>query len=91
MKFDWDEKKRLQNLRKHGLDFGDAAEVFKEETATIPDDRFDYGEDRFITFGLLRGIVVAVVHTEADKLVRVISFRKAVPNEERYYYESIRN
>jgi uncharacterized protein (DUF4415 family) len=29
---------------------------------TVGDDRFDYREERFVTFGLLQGHVIAVVH-----------------------------
>ena len=44
---------------------------------TVEDDRFDYGEERFVTFGLLQGHVVAVVHTESENYIRIISARKA--------------
>lgn len=91
MRFEWDEGKRQSNLIKHGFDFSDAERVFQNETATIPDDRFDYGENRSITFGILNSVVVVMVHTETDLLARVISFRKATPKEEIYYYESIRD
>ncbi|MBC7901721.1 MAG: BrnT family toxin [Saprospiraceae bacterium] len=91
MIFEWDEKKRTINLQRHGFDFADAAEVFGSETTTIEDDRFDYGEIRFVTFGMLQGLVVAIVYTESDENIRVISFRRATRNEEREYYEKIRN
>lgn len=91
MKFSWDEKKRLQNLQKHRLDFRDVPAAFAEETVTIPDQRFDYAEVRFVTFSILEGVVVAIVHTETDEEIRVISFRRATPREERYYYAEIRD
>lgn len=91
MRFEWYEEKRRLNLKKHGLDFEDVELAFSEETVTLPDNRFDYGEIRFVTLSILKGFVVAVVHTETDDLVRVISFRKATPREERYYYEKIRD
>lgn len=51
MKFEWDEQKRLINLQRHGFDFVGISEVFDDPNAlTIWDDRFDYGESRFITF-----------------------------------------
>ncbi len=49
MKIVWDEAKRHTNLRKHGLDFADAEEVFAGITCTTEDERFDYGEQRFVT------------------------------------------
>ena len=91
MEFDWDEPKRKANLRDHGIDFVGIETVFEGETVTILDDRFDYGEQRFVTFGILDGRVVAVVHTETDKLIRIISVRKATRNEEKSYYKEIRD
>ena len=55
MKFEWDEAKRQANLSNHKLDFADAEIVFSGITFTFEDDRFEYGEDRFITLGLLLG------------------------------------
>jgi uncharacterized DUF497 family protein len=55
MKFTWDEKKRITNLRHHGFDFVDAPSVFDGLTFTYEDDRFDYGEQRFVTLGMLHG------------------------------------
>lgn len=60
MRYEWDERKRKVNLRKHGFDFLDAPRVFRGATLTVADDRQDYGEERFITFGLLRDTVVAI-------------------------------
>jgi uncharacterized DUF497 family protein len=60
-------------------------------TVTIPHDRFDYGEARFITLGLLKGRVVAIAHTETDEVVRIISVRKATKNEEIRYFKEIAN
>ncbi|MBI1763337.1 MAG: BrnT family toxin, partial [Acidobacteria bacterium] len=55
------------------------------------DDRFDYGEERFVTLGLLNGFVLVVVHTETDKVIRLISVRKATKNEEKSYFNEIAN
>ena len=54
---------------------------------TVEDDRFDYGEDRFVTFGLLQGHVIAVVHTESENYIRLISARKATKYEQKNYFE----
>ena len=91
MEFDWDEAKRKANLRDHGIDFVCIEAVFEGETVTILDDRFDYGEQRYVTFGILEGRVVAVAHTETDELIRIISVRKATKNEEKSYYKEIRD
>jgi len=66
MQFSWSERKRRINPRGHGLDFIDDPRVFEGLTFTFGDDRFPYGEQRFVTLGLLAGIAVSVVHTEAE-------------------------
>jgi uncharacterized protein len=90
MRFEWDEAKRQANLRKHGLDFDEVEDVFAGETVTILDRRV-FHERRFHTYGLLRGRVVTVVHTETDEIIRVISLRKATKNEEKNYFKEIKN
>jgi len=85
----WDEGKRTENLRKHGLDFVDAGKILGGQTVTLEDDRFDYGEQRFVTFGVLEGRVLALVHTEQDETIRMISMRKATRREEQSYFSAI--
>ncbi|MBL0143751.1 MAG: BrnT family toxin [Betaproteobacteria bacterium] len=82
MRFSWDEKKRRSNLKDHGLDFVDAPKVFEGPTFTFEDDRFAYGEQRFVTLGFLADIAVSLVHTETPSRIHVISFRKATRHEE---------
>ena len=89
MEFEWDEVKRKSNLRNHGIDFVGVEKVFEGETVTILDDRFAYGEERFVTFGLLDSRVVAIAHTETDEVIRIISVRKATKNEENNYLKEI--
>lgn len=91
IEFEWDEAKRLTNLRKHGIDFIEVPAVFDGDTVTVEDDRYSYGEQRFVTFGLLQGRVVAVVHTEREKCIRIISARKATNYEQRTYFEQLSN
>lgn len=87
MRFEWNEDKRQVNLRKHGLDFRDTEKVFAGRTVTVEDTRYDYGEVRFITLGLLQKTVVVIVHTEQVDTIRVISMRKANKYEEQHYFE----
>ena len=87
MKFEWDESKRKSNIKKHGFDFIDAERVFNGATFTIKDYRFDYNESRFITLGMLEGIVIVIAHLEEDNLIRVISMRKATKNEQKNYFK----
>ena len=55
--------------------------MFEGITFTFEDDRFDYGEQRFVTLGLLAGVPVSIVHTENEHEIRIISFRKATRRE----------
>ena len=89
MRFEWDEAKRLINLRKHGIDFADVPRLFDGDTVTVIDDRFEYDETRYITFGLLKARVIVVAHTETEDVIRIISARKATKHEEENYFEQI--
>ena len=91
MEFTWSEAKRATNTKAHGLDFADAASVFEGVTFTFEDDRFSYGEQRFVTLGLLAGITVSVVHRESEYEIRIISFRKATKRESQIYFYEIQN
>jgi len=91
IEFTWSEVKRVANLKAHGLDFLDAPSVFDGVTFTFEDDRFSYGEQRFVTLGLLAGVPVSVVHTESDHEIRIISFRKATNRETEIYFSQIQN
>jgi uncharacterized DUF497 family protein len=91
MQYEWDEAKRQSNIHKHGIDFLGIEKVFAGQTITILDDRFDYGEPRFVTVGLLQGHVVVIAHTETNEVIRIISVRKATKNEETSYFKEIGN
>jgi uncharacterized DUF497 family protein len=89
MRFTWDERKRRANLKVHGFDFLDAPRVFEGPTFTFEDDRFHYGEQRFVSLGFLGGVAVSIVHTENPERIHVISFRRATRNEEAILFKSI--
>ena len=89
MRFTWDPRKRRSNLKTHRIDFVDAEKVFAGPTFTFEDDRFAYGERRFVTLGLLKGIPVSIVPAENEDEIRVISFRKATPNEAAILFDNI--
>ena len=88
MKFTWDEVKRQANLAKHGLDFADARKVFAGPMVLFEDGRRDYGEQRMIGIGLLKSLVVLIVHVESDDHIRIISMRKADRDETDIYYQN---
>lgn len=90
MRYTYDPKKRASNLKKHEYDFDDAPLVMESDrTVTFEDRRFDYGEQRFITLGVLRGDVVVITTTETDEEIRVISMRKAERNEQEIYFSNL--
>ncbi|MBZ0143217.1 MAG: BrnT family toxin [Rhodocyclaceae bacterium] len=88
MRYVWDEAKRQANLKKHGLDFADAPEVFAGPMVLIEDSRADYGEQRMIGIGLLDCLVVLIVHVETDETIRIISMRKADSDETDLFYQN---
>ena len=61
----------------------------RRPTFTFEDDREEYGEQRWVTLGLLNGIVVVVVHTETVDEIRVISMRKAEKDEQRLFFSNL--
>jgi hypothetical protein len=84
----YDEDKRLINLQKHQVDFLDAQLVFAGFTITHEDKRFDYGETRHQTLGLLGDVVVVmVIHTPRGIHDHIISMRKANKHEQKYYWQ----
>jgi len=85
MQYEWDEKKNAANRIKHGLDFS-SAEGFCWDTAveTI-DDRSDYGEERWISMGLIGVRVHIMIYARRTGNIRIISLRKANKREVEYY------
>jgi len=85
VKLDYDSAKRDATLEHRGLDFARAVDVFTGITFTRRDDRIDYGEERFITFGVLDERMVAIVWTLRGEARRIISMRKANDREQARY------
>lgn len=75
MRISFDVQKRAATLTARGLDFADAAVVFAGLHATVADERFGYGEARFITAGHLGGRLVVLVWTPREDGRRIISMR----------------
>lgn len=68
MRYSYDPEKKAANLKKHGLNFDDVRGVIESaKTVTFEDQRFDYGEARFLTLGLLRGAVAIITTTPRRK------------------------
>ena len=85
MQLEWDEAKNRSNFEKHGLDFSDADIVLNGPCVTWIDKRFEYGEERLIALGPLRGRLVVVAHVLRGDTLRVISMRRANSREQADY------
>lgn len=87
MKLSWDEFKRQATLADRGLDFGRADELFDASNFnyTIEDLRCDYGENLYITFGLVNERLCVVVWTPRNEGRHIISMRKANDREQKSY------
>ncbi len=87
--YEWYQEKSDKNLSKRGLSFADAETDFSGPCVTFEDTRFDYGEPRFITFGLLDERMVVIAHTPRGDKTRIISMRKANDREQKTYQERL--
>jgi len=90
MDIEWDPRKAKENLRKHSVDFADAAIALEDENALTVEDP-DYDEPRFKTLGMgpsLNGLFV--VHCErSTNRIRIISARKAGRKETKVYFQGL--
>lgn len=88
--FAWDHAKAKSNRRKHGVSFKEAATAFSDGNARLLHDRrHSSGEDRFVLLGLassLRLLVVCHCYRQQDRVIRIISARKAHRIEQNQYW-----
>ncbi len=87
MEFEWDPLKAEDNLKKHGVDFTEAATVFGDPlsiTYSDPDHSLD--EDRYIIIGSSSANrLLMVAHTDRDESTRLISAREVTSRERKLY------
>ena len=81
MEFEWDEAKRLSNLRKHGVDFARVTKLEWRSATVSLDIRRQYGELRLIASGLIADRLHILIFTDRSSRMRVISLRKANQKE----------
>ena len=88
--FEWDETKAALNVCKHRVTFTDAASVFLDALAyTFADPDHSVGELRMLTFGVSQaGRLLAVIHTERGRAIRIISARAATRHERKIYEQT---
>ena len=94
MRFLWDQNKSRLNLAKHKVSFESAALVFDDPYSFTRFDRIQDGEERWQTLGVAGGVVVLLVaHVDfeegGEEVIRIISARKATPQERKIYEEGI--
>lgn len=86
--FEWDEKKALSNIKKHGVSFEEACTAFGDTLSiAVADIEHSEKENRFVLIGKsIKNNTLVVVHLEkSDAKIRIISARKATKNEQRVY------
>ena len=84
---EFDFAKDAENIRKHGISLARFADMIEESWYVIRDDR-EYGEDRWIFFGLIDGLLYCAVVTYREDSYRIISLRRASRRERRMYAEA---
>ncbi|KQT85924.1 BrnT family toxin [Aurantimonas sp. Leaf443] len=87
--FEWDERKRASNERKHGVDLLRAARIFEGEVLEAPDRRRDYGEPRFIAIGLVGDDCFVLVWTPRNGRRRLISAWKGGRDERQIHQDRV--
>lgn len=88
MEFEWDEAKRILNLRKHGVDFARVAAFDWDTMIEVTDHRRIYGETRWQALSMIDNRLHMLIYTKRDGRTRVISLRKASRKEKAAYAES---
>jgi hypothetical protein len=90
-RFTWDERKNTANLRKHGVSFESASEVFEDPSVVFEQDREVDGEARWQAIGRVEGTVLLLVahayeENNDEETIRIISARRAGPEEREIYH-----
>jgi uncharacterized DUF497 family protein len=88
LSFEWDDEKAAANLIKHHVPFALDSRVYDPARIDRYDGREDYGEDRFLTIGLVGTVIVVVTYTMRGETVRLISARKAERHEQPDYWKN---
>ena len=92
MKFEWDDAKAAANLRKHGVSFDEATEVFSDPYALVDKDaEHSYDEERLFVIGYSAARLLFVVFAERrGYVIRIIPARPPTRAERRSYEEQER-
>ena len=91
LRFEWDKRKAVSNLRKHHVSFDEASTVFRDLLARIFDDEpHSAGEPREIIIGhsILNRLMIVSFTEKPSGAVRLISARLSTRNEKKDYEEN---
>jgi uncharacterized DUF497 family protein len=87
MEYEWDDAKAAANLRKHGVSFAIIDDFDWTTALVVADDRYAYGESRWLAIGMIGKRLHALAFTIRGNRIRVISLRAASRKERRLYDE----
>jgi uncharacterized DUF497 family protein len=89
VRFEWNDQKAIANLKKHGVTFGEATEVFYDPNAVEGSDPEHSNEDdRFVIIGYsTRRLLFVVFAQRVADVIRIISARPPTPKERKTYEE----
>ena len=92
LKFEWDENKFRDNVKKHKVTFHEARTVFSSSPLlTENDDLHSQNERRYKTTGYsIKNRLLIVIHTDRENVIRIITARKANKSEKIKYHEHFR-
>jgi len=84
----YDPAKRRRNQLKHAIDLAECEAIFDAPMLTREDTREEYGEQRLVSLGMLKGKIIVLVWTDREEGPRVISCREAEPHEQEAYFRA---
>ena len=88
--FEWDENKRMRNIRKHGIDFLRVTHMWLGIVIETRSSQTEHDEIRFVATGMIEEICITVVYTWRGQNRRLISARRARDYEREHYYRATR-
>src|SRR5579875_751173 len=94
LEFEWDPAKELKNIRKNGISFTTAREVFSDPNQFVSENYEDDFEQRYQIIGMTQGLVLLLVvfvdrSADSREVVRIIQARKAEAFEVSLYEDQI--
>lgn len=84
--YEWDPAMAAANLKKHGVDFADAAVSLEDPAALVAPDPDAGGEERFLCLAMdPNGRILVTIFSYVGSKARIISSRRASRGERQSY------